>query len=424
VFDESSIMTYARAVSDLAPDLAIIGAGMAGGALALAAARRGLRVLLLERSLVHEDRVRGEYMPPWGVQEAQQLRILDVFLAAGARYLTRSVPYGEDMAPAEAEARALLFDQMLPGIGGALSFGHPQVCTALDLAAQESGAVLLRGVTDIEFVPGAPPRLSFVHGGVRHRLRPRLIVGADGRGSAVARAIGAEVQRDVSHHLLCGMMVDRVAGWPEHQFTIGTEGDLAFYVFPQGGGRVRLYAGYANEQRGRFSGPGNAERFLAAFRLASLPHGEHLARARQAGPCHGYPAGDTWIDRPGAPGVVLVGDAAGHNCPTLGQGVSIALRDASQVLEAWQAEGGWTEPAFERYAHERRERMRRLRFSAQLFSELRVEFGPQARARRQRALRRIATDPKLARPFLAAQRGPHSVPAEAFTQEARDALFA
>lgn len=416
-------MTHSHPVLHPSPDLAIIGAGIAGGALAAAAARRGLRVLLLERSLAHEDRVRGEYMPPWGVQEALQLGVLDVFLAAGARYLTRSVPYGEDLAPADAEARALPFDQFLPGIGGALSFGHPQVCTALNAAAQEAGAVLLRGVTRIEFVPGAQPALTFLHEGMRHQLRPRLIVGADGRGSAVARAIGAEVQHDSSHHLLCGMLVDGATAWPEQQFTIGTEGDLAFYVFPQGGGRVRLYAGYANEQRGRFSGAGNAERFLAAFRLASLPYGEHLAGARPAGPCHGYPAGDTWIDRPGAPGVVLVGDAAGHNCPTLGQGVSIALRDVRQVLDAWRADGGWSDPAFEEYARERQERMRRLRFSAQLFSALRVEFGPEARARRRRAFARIASDARLARPFLAAQRGPYSVPEDAFTPQARDALF-
>ena len=48
-------------------EVVIIGAGIAGGALGTALARRGMSVLLLEKTLVHQDRVRGEYLAPWGV---------------------------------------------------------------------------------------------------------------------------------------------------------------------------------------------------------------------------------------------------------------------------------------------------------------------------------------------------------------------
>jgi menaquinone-9 beta-reductase len=403
-------------------DLAIVGAGIAGGALAAAAARAGLNVLLLERTVRHEDRVRGEYMPAWGVREATSLGVLDVFLAAGGNWVRRHVAYGEDVPPAAAERGAIQLDRLIPGIQGALTFGHPQVCSALNDAAVAAGAVLLRGVTEVEVSPGSPPTLSFNYGTQKTTLRPRLIVAADGRGSRIARAIGAEVQSEQAEHLLCGLLVDGAEEWPQDHMSIGTEGELVFYVFPQGAGRVRLYAAYSEGQRGRFSGPGNAQRLLDAFRFESVPGSAHLAGARAIGPCHGYPGGDTWIAKPGADGVVLIGDAAGHNCPSIGQGVTIAMRDARHVLEAL-ANGGWSSAAFDAYAEERAERLRRLRFVAQLFRELRGDFTPAGRARRQRVREKAAADPSVMRPILASQLGPFSVPPETFTASARDRLL-
>ena len=70
-------------------DVVIVGAGVAGGALGTRLARDGLGVLLLERTLVHVDRIRGEALLPWGVHEATQLGILDDLLAAGGCYNTK-----------------------------------------------------------------------------------------------------------------------------------------------------------------------------------------------------------------------------------------------------------------------------------------------------------------------------------------------
>lgn len=54
--------------------------------------------------------------------------------------------------------------------------------------------------------------------------------------------------------MLSGLLVDGVDQWPEELQTIGVEGDITYYVFPQGGGRIRLYACYALDQRNRFAG--------------------------------------------------------------------------------------------------------------------------------------------------------------------------
>jgi 2-polyprenyl-6-methoxyphenol hydroxylase-like FAD-dependent oxidoreductase len=404
-------------------EVVIVGAGISGGALATVLSRCGISVLLLERSQVHRDRVRGEYLAAWGVEEAQRLGLLDVLVAAGGHYTPLSVPYGEGIAPAIARARALDLRKLLPSVQGALTFGHPRASQALDDAAEAAGATVLRGVERIRVTSGEPPTISFMIEGQIREVTPRLIIGADGRGSDVARQIGARVETAPLHHLLAGLLVDGVDAWPGEEFSIGTEGDLMFFVFPQGSGRVRLYLGYDLGQRGRFSGVGGERRFLDAFRLSSLPDREMFASGRPAGPCHGYPNADTWIDAPMAPGVVLIGDAAGHNDPTIGQGLSIALRDARLIHEALLGSKQWTTEMFLPYASERRTRMRRLRFTAQQLSILRAEFTEAARERRQRASERIAADRDLALPLLIPAKGPFGLPGHVFEQAAWDALM-
>jgi hypothetical protein len=58
-------------LSDNRSDAVIVGAGIASSALAIALARSGFSVTLLEKSAVHVDRVRGEFIVPWGVAEAR-----------------------------------------------------------------------------------------------------------------------------------------------------------------------------------------------------------------------------------------------------------------------------------------------------------------------------------------------------------------
>jgi flavin-dependent dehydrogenase len=45
------------------PDVVIVGAGIAGGALGTVLARAGFEVVLLERESNYPDRVRGEFIP-------------------------------------------------------------------------------------------------------------------------------------------------------------------------------------------------------------------------------------------------------------------------------------------------------------------------------------------------------------------------
>jgi 2-polyprenyl-6-methoxyphenol hydroxylase-like FAD-dependent oxidoreductase len=397
------------------PDVAIVGAGAAGAAMGIVLARRGLSVRLLEKSEAHVDRVRGESITPWGVEEARRLGLVDILIGAGGHLVPRLVVFGEDLDPAVALSRPIDLTTMFDGVGGALKLAHPKICQAFDDAAEAAGAELQRGVTRVEVEPGARPVVRYRLRGATREIRPRLVIGADGRGSAVARQIGVRVETDPLHHIFGGLLIDGADGWADDYYAIGNEGNGNYYIFPQGHGRYRLYYAYSAARRREFAGPDGAKNFLAAFRLASIPDSEIIANARPAGPCQGYPNADSWVDRPVAPGVVLIGDAAGHNDPTIGQGLSIALRDVRLVSEALAGNPAWTPEIFEPYVAERRERLRRLRVSAREFSRFRCEYTDEARERRRIALERIGRDPSLALPFQVPLRGPDELPDDVYT---------
>jgi 2-polyprenyl-6-methoxyphenol hydroxylase-like FAD-dependent oxidoreductase len=400
-------------------DLVIVGGGIGGSALATVMARAGRKVLLLERTDAFEDRVRGEWIAPWGVAETRRLGLYDQLIVAGGHHLTRHVTYDESLDPAAAEAATLPLGIFTPGVPGPLCLGHPRHCQTLIEAAAGAGADVRRGVNVTEIETGPSPGVVFEHDGRSQAARARLLVGADGRTSQVREAAGVVLHQDPPHHWFAGLLVEGADGWSEDLQAIGTEDDFGFLAFPQGGGRVRVYGGYALDQAGRFKGPEGPRRFLDAFAVRCSPANRQLAAGRPAGPLLSYVNADSWTDEPFAPGVVLVGDAAGWNDPLVGLGLSITYRDVRVVSELLIGSDDWAGLSFAPYAEERRERMRRLRFAAKLQASLDMEFGEAAKARRRSHFERAATDPSLRGHAFAVMAGPEAAPESLFTEAHR-----
>jgi 2-polyprenyl-6-methoxyphenol hydroxylase-like FAD-dependent oxidoreductase len=400
-------------------DLIIIGGGIGGSALATVMARAGKSVLLLEQSEVYQDKVRGEWIAPWGVVETRRLGLYDLLIAAGGHHLTRHITYDESLDPAAAEAFVLPLGMFAPDVPGPLCIRHPLHCQTLFDAAKAAGAEALRGVNVTEVAAGDVPRVVYEASSETIEALGRLLVGADGRTSQVREAIGVPLHQDKPHHWFGGLLVDGVEGWSEDLEAIGTEGDFGFLIFPQGGGRARIYGGYALDQAQRFRGPDGPRKFLDAFAFASSPQNRHIVAGTPAGPLFSYFNNDSWTDEPFAKGAVLIGDAAGWNDPIIGLGLSITYRDVRIVSDLLKGDDDWAALSFASYAEERFERMRRLRFVAGLQATVDMEFDQAARERRRRIFDRSATDPSVRVHGLAVMAGPESLPLQFFTEEHR-----
>lgn len=203
-------------------DMIVAGGGLGGSALAKVMAYAGARVLVLEQEARFKDRIRGEFLPPWGVAEARRLDLEHTLQTCGSW-----APYLETGL---GEARNLIATtpQALPALG----FSHPEIQEALFQAAATAGAHVRRGVTVTAIEPGNPPRIKFYNSEGTETLSARIVVASDGRNSAARKWAGFAVTRQSHPFLFAGVLLTGLA-MPH---------DLAHYFFTRNrySGRSRL----------------------------------------------------------------------------------------------------------------------------------------------------------------------------------------
>jgi 2-polyprenyl-6-methoxyphenol hydroxylase-like FAD-dependent oxidoreductase len=392
--------------------------------LASALARDGREVVVLEASVEYEDKVRGEEMCPWGVAEARELGVLHALLDSDAR-ITGAVVHYDTLVPRDVSlANPIPADVLIPGIPGLLNLRHPEACQALAEQALSDGVEIHRGVSDITVTPGTAPAVAAMSTTAEVlEFRPRLVVGADGRNSTVRRQSGIRLDRHEATHMIAGVLVDGLDDPEIEHDWLATSDDLFMASFRQHKGQVRLYLVPGLKQKARFAGRDGLAEFMRSANFACLPFGERLAKANPIGPLATYAGDDTWTDQPFVDGVVLIGDAAGYNSPIIGQGLSIAMRDARAVRDAIRTGDG--SPAdFHGYAAERTERMRRLRAGAILMSAVAADDCDDRVARRARFFELQQADPMMMAMLGSWFAGPETAPPEAFDGHLLDAVLA
>ena len=168
-------------------DAIVIGSRCAGAPTAMLLARRGRRVLVVDRATFPSDVLSGHTIQPAGTARLARWGLLDRVRATGSPFLD-TVRF--DFGPVVLEGQPAPID----GINDAICIRRTIIDTLLTDAAAEAGAEVRQGFTVKELL-WDDGRVVGIRGrdatGATVEERAAIVIGADGTNSFVARAVGA-----------------------------------------------------------------------------------------------------------------------------------------------------------------------------------------------------------------------------------------
>ncbi len=370
-------------------DVVVVGAGPAGSATAILLAERGWSVLLLDKASFPRPKICGEYLSPESARILDRLGVLKEVDAsaqpiAGMRIVAPDGTRLEGRYPTGAPW------------GGYRGHGLAIPRARLDHILYERARQLPLDARERHRVTGLRMEAGRVAGvrlddpaSAARDVGSRLVVGADGRASVVAHALGL-----VRPHRLRRMALIRHVRGLEGLGDLGEifvdPPDYAI-LNPVAPGLANLGLVVPHAHARAFSG--RLEAFFAA-RLRQLRHLiPRLGGMEAAGPLMAMGPLAYRVAEPAVDGVALVGDASGFYDPFTGEGLYTALRSAellAEVAHAALCAGDCSCVALAPYARARREA---FRGKARLTRALQTVIGHRRLA--DRAARLLACRPAL-----------------------------
>jgi flavin-dependent dehydrogenase len=291
-------------------DVAIVGGGPAGLAVAIGAARRGLSTIVLEARPGPPDKACGEGILPAGVHALEALGVASALEAMRIRTV-RWIDRGG------ASAEAILPD------GGGLGVRRTKLVDALGARARGEGAIVRGSVRVLSHVRTPRSVALRTDAADLPRVEAGVLVAADGLASPLRCAEGLDVPRRSSRARRFGMRRHfAVRPWSA-SVEVHLEDGVEAYVTPVAEDRVGVALLFDEEARAGRSFDAMLARFPA---LSSRLEGcAQASRTLGAGP-FARAARTRVRDR-----FALVGDAAGYVDAVTGEGLSLAFRAAAAL---------------------------------------------------------------------------------------------
>lgn len=316
-------------------DAIVVGARCAGAPTAMLLARKGYRVLMVDKATFPSDKLSTHYIQPHGVKQLEKWGLLDAVKATNCPALNTFTVYMGDRllmnAPQEGPAycpRRYLLDKILVDAAVAAGVEFRQAFTV--------DAITREGVT----VTGIA---GHARGADTSTESARVVIGADSHHSMVAKAVNAPKYRE--HSALTGGYYSYFSGVPMDGAEVHISPLGGVLAFPTNNGQVCVAAGRAKSGW-------NAYRAEIEGTFWELLEGapEFAARVRagkREEPFAGSVDVPNFFRKPWGPGWALVGDAGYMKDPTTGLGIADAFRDAELLAdaldEAWSGKKAWAE---------------------------------------------------------------------------------
>jgi 2-polyprenyl-6-methoxyphenol hydroxylase-like FAD-dependent oxidoreductase len=319
-------------------DVIIVGARVAGSSLATLLGRQGKRVLLLDRDHFPSDTLSTHFLHPTGVELLDRLGVLAEVEAAGFRRITRQRTHVED-AVFEGAMRG-------PGLYG-LCPRRDTLDAVLIRRATAHPTVTFMQRTSVEELIRDNGRVAGIRGrrwdGTRFEARARVVVGADGKHSKVARWVGARAYDEVpALRPMYYAYYRGVAPLTEPACEVFYQDGRIGFLLPMEPGTDCLVLEVRPEEFPAFRADPN-RRFEVVFKQL-YGMARRLERAKREGPVRGTRGVDNFLREPAGPGWALIGDAACLKDPSTGFGIEDAFRQAFLLADALGATldgAGW-----------------------------------------------------------------------------------
>jgi 2-octaprenyl-6-methoxyphenol hydroxylase len=325
-------------------DIIVVGGGLAGVAAAVGLARAGLDVIHLAPPAPPDRRTSALMMP--SVEFLSQAGLIDDPASLGHPLTAIRII---DATPRLIRAPETLFEASDTGLSAfGWNFGNAALLDRFTKAAPETLETRKAAVTayrrdgDLGVVTLADSSL----------LRAPLVVGADGKKSLIRSHTSISIREHAFEEaaLVCDLDLARPIGGTSIEFHYPHG---PFTLVPAGGTRANLVWIDKEEDLRQVQAAG-PEALLATLHRRSQRLFGTLALAS---PSFIFPLSTLTVDRAGADGTMLVGEAA-HAFPPIGaQGLNLGLRDVADMQASVQAadrrDKSWAIAASRDYAKRR-----------------------------------------------------------------------
>jgi flavin-dependent dehydrogenase len=309
-------------------DAVVVGARCAGSPTAMLLARRGYRVLLVDKATFPSDTMSTHLVHPPGVAALKRWGLLERLVATGCPPITT---YRYDFGPLTIAGSPRSSD----GVAHAYCPRRIVLDELLVEAAVAAGAELREGfdVDEVLIENGVVAGIrGHARGGPSVTERACVVIGADGRHSLVAKALQPERYHEQPTH-----QAAYYAYWSDLpvdglEVYIRTDSGRGWGVLPTHDGLTCVIMGWPRSEfdANRKDVEGNYMRTLEL-----VPEFAERARgATRATRFVGTGDQPNFYRKPYGPGWALVGDAGFHKDSITAQGISDAFRDAELLADA------------------------------------------------------------------------------------------
>jgi flavin-dependent dehydrogenase len=306
-------------------DAIVVGARCAGSPAAMLLARRGYRVLVVDRATFPSDTVSTHLIHAPGVAALARWGLLDEVAATGCPPIqTYSFDFGpftiagtphptHGIATAYAPRRTVLDKILVDGAAGAGAEVR-EGFTVEDVLVEDGVVVGIRGHS-----PHGPSVVE----------RARVVIGADGRNSHVAKVARPDQYNDKP--MLQWSYYTYWSGLPLDGMETVIRPDRGWGAFPTNDDLTLLVVGWPYSEASAYKADVEAN-YLKTLELAP----DVAERVRAATRVERFAGGavSNFFRQPFGPGWALIGDAGYNKDPITAQGISDAFRDAELCTAA------------------------------------------------------------------------------------------